>query len=136
MNHTIHLTLREQEVLELTSWGLSKKEVASKLCVCYRTVDVFVRHLHEKLGLNKATELAAVFFAKKFEVKVCDIPESARRRIATALLALSLFSIIFETTDMLRTFRSARANRTTEFRARFRRATRGREDYLMEGLYD
>jgi len=99
------LTTREHQVLELTAWGNSQKEIAYELDLKVRTIDTHLKNIKEKTGLQKATELECAWFVKKCHVPVIDIPEKYRARIAAALLALSLFTAVFHTTDMIRVFR-------------------------------
>jgi len=60
---TIHLTDREQEVLELICKGYSNTEIAKKLGVSSRTIDGFRAKLFEKTGAKNAPNL--VMFALK-----------------------------------------------------------------------
>ncbi|WP_213575142.1 LuxR C-terminal-related transcriptional regulator [Rhodococcus sp. USK13] len=52
------LTPREREVADLVAQGMSSKEVAAKLVISRRTVDVHVEHIFEKLGFNSRTQIA------------------------------------------------------------------------------
>jgi two-component system nitrate/nitrite response regulator NarL len=49
---TVHLTLREIEVMDLLLEHLTSKEIGQRLGINYRTVEKHEQHLHEKLGLN------------------------------------------------------------------------------------
>jgi len=62
-NTSIHLTEREQEVLELICKGFSNTEIAKMLGVSSRTVDGFRAKLFEKTGAKNAPNL--VMFALK-----------------------------------------------------------------------
>jgi non-specific serine/threonine protein kinase len=53
------LTRRETEVADLVAQGLTNREVAGRLFLSVRTVDVHVDHVLTKLGLRSRTELAA-----------------------------------------------------------------------------
>ncbi|MDQ6849668.1 MAG: LuxR C-terminal-related transcriptional regulator [Actinomycetota bacterium] len=53
------LTRREAEVAVLVAQGLSNREVAAKLYVSVRTVEVHVDHILTKLGFRSRTQLAA-----------------------------------------------------------------------------
>ena len=99
------LTRRERQILELTAWGNSQKEIAYELDLKLGTIDSHIKHIKEKTGLQKATELECAWMIKQFHIPVVDIPERYRVRIATALLALSLFTVVFHSSDMLRVFR-------------------------------
>ena len=52
------LSVREREVLHLLAQGLSNAEIASRLCVSRRTVEVHRAHVMRKLGLRDTPELA------------------------------------------------------------------------------
>ena len=99
------LTKRERQVLELTAWGNSQKEVAYELDLNVRTVDSHIKNIKRKTGLQKATELECAWLMKQFKIAIIDIPERYRARIAAALLALSLFTLVTSNTQMLRVFR-------------------------------
>ncbi|MHB2020895.1 MAG: LuxR C-terminal-related transcriptional regulator [Candidatus Xenobia bacterium] len=51
------LTPRELEVLRLVAEGLTHREIAERLSISIRTVDVHRLHLKEKLGLRTLGEL-------------------------------------------------------------------------------
>jgi predicted ATPase/DNA-binding CsgD family transcriptional regulator len=52
------LTPREREVADLVAQGMSSREVAAKLVISRRTVDVHVEHIFAKLGFNSRTQIA------------------------------------------------------------------------------
>lgn len=52
------LTPREREVAELVAQGMSSRDVAAKLVVSPRTVDVHVEHIFAKLGFNARAQIA------------------------------------------------------------------------------
>ena len=52
------LTPREREVAALVAQGMSSKDVAAKLVISRRTVDVHVEHIFAKLGFNSRTQIA------------------------------------------------------------------------------
>lgn len=54
------LTPREREVLLLVLEGLSNKQVARRLNVSHRTIDVHRSHMMEKLGARNAIELTRI----------------------------------------------------------------------------
>jgi DNA-binding CsgD family transcriptional regulator len=92
------LTQRERDVLQLISWGYSQKEAADRLHISRFTIDVHVKNIKAKIGLQKATELECAFLYKKYSLPLCDLPETIRRTIAAAMLALSMFTAILHTT--------------------------------------
>jgi two-component system, NarL family, response regulator len=55
-----NLTMREREVLQLLSSGLSNKEIANELAVKEGTVKIHVNHLLQKLKASTRTEAARV----------------------------------------------------------------------------
>jgi DNA-binding CsgD family transcriptional regulator len=106
------LSPRERDVLQLISWGLSQKEVADRLHISRFTVDVHIKNMKAKTGLQKATELECAFLYHKYNLPLIDLPENIRRVIAAALLALSMFTAVLHTTDMLRVMRTPRSTTT------------------------
>lgn len=52
------LTARELEVAKLVAQGMSNKDVAAKLVISRRTVDVHVEHIFAKFGFNSRTQIA------------------------------------------------------------------------------
>ena len=52
------LTPREREVGDLVAQGMSSRDVAAKLVISRRTVDVHVEHIFAKLGFNSRTQIA------------------------------------------------------------------------------
>ncbi|MFE7722685.1 response regulator transcription factor [Nocardia rhizosphaerihabitans] len=52
------LTSREREVAGLVAQGMSSKDVAVKLALSRRTVDVHVEHIFAKLGFKSRTQIA------------------------------------------------------------------------------
>ncbi|HUP16158.1 MAG TPA: helix-turn-helix transcriptional regulator [Acidimicrobiia bacterium] len=53
----VPLTGREREVASLAITGMGNKEIAERLFVSVRTVDNYLQHIHEKLGVNSKAEL-------------------------------------------------------------------------------
>ena len=51
------LTPRENEVLRLTAWGYSNKEIASRLGLSVKTVEVHKTNGMRKLGMNSRLQL-------------------------------------------------------------------------------
>lgn len=49
------LTRREQEILELMTAGLLKKEIADRLALSFHTVDTHLRNIYAKLHVNTRT---------------------------------------------------------------------------------
>lgn len=59
------LTVREKEVLNLLSQGLSYKMVASKLEISYNTVNTHVKRIYEKLSVNSIGEAVSYALRNK-----------------------------------------------------------------------
>jgi DNA-binding NarL/FixJ family response regulator len=53
------LTRRETEVAILAARGLTNRDIAARLCLSVRTVEVHVDHILTKLGFGTRTQLAA-----------------------------------------------------------------------------
>ena len=51
------LSTREVQVLDFLSRGLTEKEIAGKLFISSATVNNHTRHIREKFGLSKNTEM-------------------------------------------------------------------------------
>lgn len=122
------LTQREKQVLELSSYGLSNKEIAYDLDCSVMTVKVHLRNIHIKTGLQNDRECTLAYWANKGDIPASVMPERIRQRIATALLALSLFSVVFNTVDLLRVFTSRTVIAASY--ARTARTRRNKDDYM------
>ena len=83
------LTRREQQIAELLAWGAAKKEVADLLNISPRTVENTARHIYEKIGIQKATELCVYWFCAKCGVSP-SLDPLKRAFIALALLFILL----------------------------------------------
>ena len=114
VNNEKTLSAREREILRYLAQGNSQKEIAEILELSQFTVDNHIRHIKEKTGLHKVTELTAAWFVKKYHLPLTDLSARLKRIIAGALLLLSLFSAVLDTGDMLRPTR-ARRGRKNEY---------------------
>ena len=120
MNLTATLTKRESQIAELIAWGLTKKEVATKLFISPRTVENTARSIYEKTGVTKANELSAWYFCSRFKISL-DMSPLRRSVVAVGLLLLLIpREIIPNNDEMVRV-------RTRTVQARAGRA-RGRRD--------
>jgi len=99
------LTIRERQILELSSCGMSVKEIAYHLDLSESTVKVHFRNIHEKTGLQNDRETTTMWWASQSGIQLFQMPENVRVKIAAALLTLSVYTIVFNTSDMLRVFR-------------------------------
>jgi DNA-binding CsgD family transcriptional regulator len=86
------LTKREEQVLELTAWGASAKEVAQFLHVSTVTIQNHIHNIKDKLKLQKATEISAWFFCNTFHISM-DLSPIRRQIIGLSMI----FLIAFET---------------------------------------
>ena len=59
------LTERESEVCRLIREGLSKEEIAQKLCLSPNTVKVHIRHILEKFKVKNTKQLILYFSKSK-----------------------------------------------------------------------
>lgn len=84
LNLSAALSKRETQIAELLAWGAAKKEVADLLHISPRTVENTARHIYEKIGIQKATELCVFWFCAK-----CGV-DPARDPLKRAIVALSL----------------------------------------------
>ncbi|MCQ2309915.1 MAG: response regulator transcription factor [Bacteroidales bacterium] len=55
--NTIELTSRENEIVQLLCDGLSAKEIAAKLFITHRTVELHKENIFKKLGFRNSIEL-------------------------------------------------------------------------------
>ena len=66
---------REKQVADLLARGYSEKEIADELSISPATVNNHTRHMREKLGLNKNSEVVLAYIAslKNKPLNICDI---------------------------------------------------------------
>lgn len=108
MNPNAKLGARECEVLEYIAWGASQQETANFLGIALRTVDNTVRKIKLKTGLQKAAELSAYFFCTHFNISF-DLSPMARKRLATGMVVLFVFTGISCKSDPIYVRRNRRA---------------------------
>jgi DNA-binding NarL/FixJ family response regulator len=53
-----HLTQREKDTAELAIQGLRNKEIAQRLSLKESTVEQYLSHVYEKVGVDNRTQLA------------------------------------------------------------------------------
>ena len=83
------LTCRENEILGYTAAGLSAKEIADRISRSEFTVQKIICNVKEKTGLQKATELVAYYFCRKFDL---DFAEFRRQVLSAGMVVLVLFA--------------------------------------------
>ncbi|MEI8204976.1 MAG: helix-turn-helix transcriptional regulator [Bacteroidota bacterium] len=86
------LTKREEQIVELTAWGASAKEVAEFLHVSTVTIQNHLHNVKEKLHLQKATEIGAYFFCLKFNISM-DLNPMKRQIGSMAMILLIAFEL-------------------------------------------
>ena len=92
MKDTATLPKREIQIAELIAWGLSKKEIASKLFLSERTVENHTRSIYRKAGVTKSNELSAWWFCHKYSISLNESP--IKQTVMVILLAvLSSFTL-------------------------------------------
>lgn len=64
MDHVVHLSKREQDVLILMGKGCTNKEIGRLLTLSTNTIGDYTKRLYHRLGVNNRTE-AAVWAAKE-----------------------------------------------------------------------
>ncbi len=89
------LSRREYQVAELIAWGAAKKEIPELLQKLYggvqisiRTVENICRNIYEKLHVNKANELSALWFCRYYGVDEGLSPIKQLRNTAYSILFL------------------------------------------------
>ncbi len=109
MNAGAVLTKREAQIAELLAWGAAKKEVADRLNLSTRTIENTARSIYQKLEIQKATELSVWYFCTKYSISFDLSP--LKKTIAAFLIAI-LLPYELAGNDIMRSFRSRRAERT------------------------
>lgn len=60
------LTFRERQVAELLAMGVSNDDIADRLSLSKRTVDIYRHHAKRKLGVRSMHGVPRIVFAAKF----------------------------------------------------------------------
>jgi len=107
------LTPQERDIMELLAWGASMKEVADKLNITYNSLDRRIRTIKQKIGVQKATEIAMFYFCTNFKISFSLSPIK-RKIITSIMIAIMLPQIFGADAQGLRAFRSSRARRNRE----------------------
>ena len=115
----MNLTVRENQVAELISWGLSEKEIASKLFLSNDTVKTHKKNLMRKIQAHNIADVTRWFFSRTHGIRF-NKSQFARQIIAILFLSLSIGDIAGGD-DMLRIFRARRPGKRIETTIRSRR---------------
>lgn len=113
------LSERRDEVAQLYSMGLEKKEIAKKLFRSLATVSNTLQRVYEDLGVRNGRELSILYAERRSGVSL------KRTIIAACLLALITFSMTHEMTVYRRT------KGETELIARTRKGREEDPDLLL-----
>lgn len=105
------LTPREKDVAEFIGFGYSIKETANALGIAFDTVKVIMKHIYEKVDIQKSTELAKYCYCRRFGLHLSQC-EPARRIIAGCFLVLFLYSMFIPGEQLYRRARRIRTNET------------------------
>lgn len=57
MGHRQPLTAREREVARLAVEGMTRKEIAGRLCISENSVKTHLEHIYDKLGARNRLEM-------------------------------------------------------------------------------
>lgn len=85
------LTTTQRKVLELTSIGLSAKEISDKIGATTNTVNTHLKNIKERLELQKVSELTAYYWCALFGTSLED---QKRQILAAVMLAIFMVTII------------------------------------------
>lgn len=96
------LTRRELEIAEYVAWGAAQKEIASLLFIDNDTVANHLKNIYRKLEITKATELAAWYFCRRFNISASLSPLKRKIMAFTLLLILLPTEIITANTTIVR----------------------------------
>ncbi len=130
MNTSINfddLTPIEQEITEMYSWGMTKKEIAAKRKRSVNTIGNQIRKLFEKTDTRKDTEFAAWYFCSKFKISF-NLSPMKQAFVSICLLLVLGIGALDNHHDYLRA-RNARSKTTRTVNARRGGRSRGKEEY-------
>jgi DNA-binding CsgD family transcriptional regulator len=83
------LTKQEKRILELNAAGLQVQEIARHIGRSFYTVQKHICNIKEKTGLQKATELVALYFCERLTL---DFADFKRQVMAAGMVALMIFA--------------------------------------------
>jgi DNA-binding NarL/FixJ family response regulator len=64
-NETVHLTVREEEILVLLAKGYANKEIAEHISMSVDTVRTHLKHIYEKMHVRSRAEAVARYMSSK-----------------------------------------------------------------------
>lgn len=85
------LTHTQIEVLKLNAVGLSSCEIADKMEISEETAKTHIKNIKLRTGLQKATELVALYWCTLFGTSLED---QKRQVLAAIMLAIFMVTII------------------------------------------
>lgn len=85
------LTHTQVEVLKLNAVGLSSCEIADKMDISEETARTHMKNIKQRTGLQKATELVALYWCTLFGTSLED---QKRQVLATIMLTIFMITII------------------------------------------
>lgn len=85
------LTQTQIEVLKLNAVGLSSCEIADKMDISEETAKTHIKNIKQRTGLQKATELVALYWCSIFGESFED---KRKQILATTLLAIFMITIL------------------------------------------
>lgn len=85
------LTHTQVEVLKLNAVGLSSCEIADKMDISEETAKTHIKNIKLRTGLQKATELVALYWCTLFGTSLED---QKRQVLAAIMLAIFMVTII------------------------------------------
>nr|WP_288210468.1 helix-turn-helix transcriptional regulator [uncultured Dysgonomonas sp.] len=85
------LTHTQVEVLKLNAVGLSSCEIADKMAISEETAKTHIKNIKLRTGLQKATELVALYWCTLFGTSLED---QKRQVLAAIMLAIFMVTII------------------------------------------
>lgn len=85
------LTHTQVEVLKLNAVGLSSCEIADKMAISEETAKTHIKNIKLRTGLQKATELVALYWCTLFGTSLKD---QKRQVLAAIMLAIFMVTII------------------------------------------
>ena len=102
------LTRCEREIAERIALGATKKEVADQTFRSVGTVETTLKHIYEKLGIRKVSELTLWYVGEVWGISR-EIAERQRRVFAMCLVAIMMVDITMDMSgDPMRNRRTAR----------------------------